>query len=210
MTSGRTVATLAARARIRELEESPEWTRAVARSSGNARCRASREIIDFSIRYGLISRETSYVAIERRETPVLGDMQLRRVPIALTSGWGGLDRSGLPCLGAPLPLRRWRRGRASRARLDSLDTAPRASAPVSYSRGSRFPSFSFRRKRRPGMAAPDDTTAAPSAAAGRSARARRITARGRVLGVVEGVCNGDRSRSPALESALKGGKLSRR
>jgi hypothetical protein len=39
----------------------------------------------------LLSRETSYVAIERRETPVVGDVQLRRVPIALTSGWGGLD-----------------------------------------------------------------------------------------------------------------------
>jgi hypothetical protein len=39
-----------------------------------------------------MSRETSFVAIERRETPVLGDVKLRRIPIALTSGWGGLDR----------------------------------------------------------------------------------------------------------------------
>jgi hypothetical protein len=40
----------------------------------------------------LVSRETSLVAIERRETPVVGNVQLRRVPIALTSGWGGLGR----------------------------------------------------------------------------------------------------------------------
>jgi len=40
----------------------------------------------------VISRETSFVAVERREMPVEGDMQLRRVPIALPVGWGGLDR----------------------------------------------------------------------------------------------------------------------
>ena len=51
----------------------------------------SREIVDLSIRYGLISRETSFVAIERREAAVTGDIQLRRIPIALTSGWGGLQ-----------------------------------------------------------------------------------------------------------------------
>jgi hypothetical protein len=38
----------------------------------------------------LISRETSFVAVERRDTPVIGDVKLRRVPIALTDGWGGL------------------------------------------------------------------------------------------------------------------------
>ena len=89
---GRTVATLAARARIRELEESPEWM--VSRGSRQRERKAtgiSREIVALSIRYGLISRETSFVAVERRETPVHGDVQLRRIPIALTSGWGGLQ-----------------------------------------------------------------------------------------------------------------------
>ena len=41
-----------------------------------------------SCRYGLMSRETSFVAVERRETPVLGDMQLRRMPIALDHRMG--------------------------------------------------------------------------------------------------------------------------
>src|SRR5207253_9217579 len=90
--AGRTVATLAARARIRELEESSEWTpprgsRQTARKA-NA---GTQEIIALSTRYGLVSRETSFVAIERRDTPVHGDIQLRRVPIALTNGWGGVD-----------------------------------------------------------------------------------------------------------------------
>jgi Ca-activated chloride channel family protein len=89
---GRTVATLAARARIRELEEGPEWieTRGSRQKDRKANV-VTQEIIALSTRYGLISRETSFVAIERRDTPVHGDIQLRRVPIALTSGWGGLD-----------------------------------------------------------------------------------------------------------------------
>jgi Ca-activated chloride channel family protein len=130
---GRTVCTLAARARIRELEESPEST--TARGSRQRERKAdgvSREIIELAVRYGLMSRETSYVAIERRETPVTGDMQLRRVPIALTSGWGGLDarapmilRAGSPAFAAPLTL-----GAPSAAMDDGLDVAMlRASAP---------------------------------------------------------------------------------
>jgi hypothetical protein len=49
-----------------------------------------QEIIELATRYGLMSRETSYVAVERRETPVEGEVQLRRIPIALTADWGGL------------------------------------------------------------------------------------------------------------------------
>ncbi len=103
---GRTVATLAARARIRELEESPEWTSARgSRQRDRKATGAASEIIELSIRYGLLSRETSFVAVERRETPVLGDMQLRRIPIALTSGWGGVEmmrgRSYGAVMGAP-------------------------------------------------------------------------------------------------------------
>ena len=90
---GKSVATLAARARIRELEEGGEWlatrgSRQKEKKSGSA----TKEIIELSVRYGLISRETSFVAVERRETPVTGDMQLRRVPIALTDGWGAIER----------------------------------------------------------------------------------------------------------------------
>ena len=90
--SGRTVATLMARTRIRDLEESPAWTTARgSRQSDRKKSGATQEIVALSTRYGLISRETSFVAIERRETPVEGEIELRRVPIALASGWGGLD-----------------------------------------------------------------------------------------------------------------------
>ena len=102
---GRTVSTLAARARIRELEESPDW--AMARGSRQHDRKAAsvtREIVALSVRYGLISRETSFVAVERRDTPVHGDIQLRRIPIALTAGWGDVQRSvvGQVAFGAPV------------------------------------------------------------------------------------------------------------
>jgi len=90
--TGRTVATLAARSRIRELEEGPEWTKTRgSRQSDRKPDRVREEIIALSTRYGVVSRETSYVAVERRDTPVQGDIQLRRVPVQLTTGWGGLE-----------------------------------------------------------------------------------------------------------------------
>jgi hypothetical protein len=92
MTAGSAVTTLAARARIRELEEGDEWLGARgSRQKDRKENAARREIVDLSVRYSLISRETSFVAIERRDTPIVGEMQLRKVPIALTSGWGGLE-----------------------------------------------------------------------------------------------------------------------
>ncbi|MES1244016.1 MAG: VIT domain-containing protein [Acidobacteriota bacterium] len=88
---GRTVATLGARARIRELEESSEWISARGSRQAHRRANAAaQEVIALGLRYGLVSRETSYVAIERRETPVIGDVKLRQIPVALTTGWGGL------------------------------------------------------------------------------------------------------------------------
>jgi hypothetical protein len=99
--SGRIIAPLAARARIRELEESGDWLAARgSRQVGRRNNRVAQEIIDLSVRHGLMSRETSFVAVERRETPVVGDIQLRRVPIALTTGWGALDHRRQPAAGA--------------------------------------------------------------------------------------------------------------
>ena len=98
------------------------------------------EIIALSIRYGLMSRETSFVAIERRDTPVIGDVKLRKVPIALTTGWGGLDDyiRRLP------PTTAWRHRNAR----DSRDGAPlvrrysraiaRSAGAVQGSAGIRF------------------------------------------------------------------------
>jgi hypothetical protein len=89
---GSVVTTLAARARIRELEESDDWISGRGSQQRERKVSTVRQqIIDIAVRHGLVSRETSYVAIERRDTPVVGPMQLRRIPIALASGWGGLQ-----------------------------------------------------------------------------------------------------------------------
>jgi Vault protein inter-alpha-trypsin domain/von Willebrand factor type A domain len=91
--SRQTVSTLAARARIRELEGGSDWLSARGSQQKDRKATSARnEIIALSLRYGLISRETSFVAIERRDTPVTGDVKLRKVPIALTTGWGGRQR----------------------------------------------------------------------------------------------------------------------
>ena len=97
-TSGTTVATLAARARIRALEESPDFL--MSRGSQQRRPRtdsATREIVDLAVRYGLASRETSFVAVEQRTTALSTEpLQLRRIPIALTHGWGDVARPRRP------------------------------------------------------------------------------------------------------------------
>jgi Ca-activated chloride channel homolog len=88
--AGTTIATLAARARIRELEEGAEWLRG-SRQRGRKDSTIRAQIVQLATKYGLVSRETSYVAVERRQTPVTDGVELRRVPVALTYGWGGAD-----------------------------------------------------------------------------------------------------------------------
>jgi len=47
------------------------------------------EIVRLGTTYSLMSRHTSFVAIEKRETPVEGEVQLRKVPVAISTGWHG-------------------------------------------------------------------------------------------------------------------------
>jgi Ca-activated chloride channel homolog len=103
---GNSIAPLAARKLIRELEESPEWLESRGSRQGRRKeSRAKAEIVRLATSYKLASRETSFVAIERRATPVEGEAQLRRIPVALTSGWGGADElqfGGPAMLHAPM------------------------------------------------------------------------------------------------------------
>jgi Ca-activated chloride channel family protein len=99
--AGSLIATLAARTMIRDLEEgaSPLHDRRGSLQERGGKDRVKAEIVRLGVSYGLCSRETSFVAVEKRETPVAGGAQLRRVPVALTSGWGGL--AGGPSHRAP-------------------------------------------------------------------------------------------------------------
>jgi Ca-activated chloride channel family protein len=124
--------TLAARARIRELEEGSEWLSARGSQQRDRKVSSARnEIVALSLRYGVLSRETSFVAVERRDTPVLEGVKLRKVPIALTTGWGGLPRPAIPT--------------ALRLRVDAYETAaPPGRPPI-----------------RPGSAAPGSARSTP-------------------------------------------------
>lgn len=93
---GRLVGTLAARALIRDLEEgmSPLHDRHGSLQERRHGDSVKDRIVRLALEFGLASRETSFVAVDRRAAPLEGDARLRRVPVALTRGWGGLDEPG--------------------------------------------------------------------------------------------------------------------
>ena len=63
---GRTVPTPAARGRLRELEESPQWTQRRGSLQSRGASDVTAEIVALAKRYTLMSRETSFVAVEQR------------------------------------------------------------------------------------------------------------------------------------------------
>ena len=102
--SGDQLVTLAARALVRDLEEgtSPLHSRKGSRQErgGKRDDRVKAEIVRLGTEYGLATRETSFVAVEHRATPLGEEAVLRKVPVALTRGWGDLP-ADLQCLSAP-------------------------------------------------------------------------------------------------------------
>lgn len=97
---GRTLGRLCARAAIRALEDgtSPLHDGQGSRQTGRHEARVRAAILDLALEAGLASSATSFVAVETREGQErTAPAALRRVPVALTHGWGGTDR---PC---PLP-----------------------------------------------------------------------------------------------------------
>ena len=110
---GTTVGVLAARAKIRELEEGAAWSSdRGSRQRERRQDRAVNEIVRLATEFGLSSRETSWVIVEKRDVPLTQEASLRRVPIAITNGWGGRDTDTAQIgnvlasirLGGPLPL----------------------------------------------------------------------------------------------------------
>jgi Ca-activated chloride channel family protein len=97
--SGEMLATLAARTAIRDLEEGTSALHEGGRGSaqrGRREERIKKEIITLATAYGLASRQTSFVAVEVREgAEGQPAAELRRVPVALTHGWGGIRRHDL-------------------------------------------------------------------------------------------------------------------
>jgi len=91
---GDLLATLAARAAIRDLEEGTSALQGSGRGSAQRGRREERirtEIVALATAYRLASSETSFVAVEQREgAEGQPAAELRQVPVSLTYGWGGI------------------------------------------------------------------------------------------------------------------------
>jgi hypothetical protein len=95
---GTLVSTLWARRAIRDLEEGCSRLHA-GRGSRQKRAtaalekRVKAEVVRLGVAHGLLSRYTSFVAVEEREAPVQGELRVRKVPVAVSSGWHGIGAS---------------------------------------------------------------------------------------------------------------------
>jgi hypothetical protein len=80
-----------ARAKIHELEES-EIAGIGSQQFDRKEAKIKESIINLSKTYGIISRETSFVAVEQRseKEKTTGELVLRKVPLLLTRGWGNI------------------------------------------------------------------------------------------------------------------------
>ena len=85
-----------ARETIREIEEGRNVA-AGSRQQERRKEKSRQEIIALSRQYGIVSSETSYVGIEKRADADRSteEMELRKVPVMLTAGWGGVSSSGV-------------------------------------------------------------------------------------------------------------------
>jgi Ca-activated chloride channel family protein len=98
LTEGTLLGTLWARRTIRDLEEGRS---ALHPRRGSQQVRAvdlkdekvKAEIVSLGTAFCLVSRHTSFVAVEERETPTEGQAQLRKIPVAITRGWHGLGQA---------------------------------------------------------------------------------------------------------------------
>jgi Ca-activated chloride channel family protein len=99
--AGRAVASLWARTRIEQLEDGTVARRGSAQSRRSVDSGA--EVRALALEYQLASSETSWVAVDVREGAQVSTepVQLRRVPLAVTSGWGG---GGPPPSGSHAPM----------------------------------------------------------------------------------------------------------
>ncbi len=93
---GGPVPILWAREMIRHLEETGGSARGSQQRRKSKEDRTRQRIVELGTGYGLMSSATSYVAVEERsaEEKTLEQAELRKIPIALTVGWGGMGGIG--------------------------------------------------------------------------------------------------------------------
>jgi Ca-activated chloride channel family protein len=85
---------LMARKAIQELEEGRGAARGSAQANRKENVQRTR-ILELALRYQLISSATSFVAVEERADGAQAQQaELRRIPVALTKGWGQGEAAG--------------------------------------------------------------------------------------------------------------------
>jgi Mg-chelatase subunit ChlD len=74
------------------------WARGRVRDLEAPAADGKERLVELAMRYGLMSSATSYVVVQEREDAETAERaELRRIPVSLTKGWGGLARrSGGP------------------------------------------------------------------------------------------------------------------
>jgi Ca-activated chloride channel family protein len=173
-TAGGPIPILWARERIRELDDERETRRGSQQRRPESDDARRRKLIELGTRYGLLSSVTSYVAVEERAPSERTDRpaELRRIPVALTTGWGGVGLRGgvghggqhvnMTFGGRPSP-RTGARGMAYPAPAAAMAPPPmRAGGPPPPMRPAAAPLSSSRR----GLHAPPAPQAGPAKGAG--------------------------------------------
>jgi Ca-activated chloride channel family protein len=82
-----------ARELIRELEDR-DGRPGSSQQRPEAETSRQKRLVELGLRYGLLSSATSFVAVEERSSTdqVTSPAELRRIPVALTNGWGEQSR----------------------------------------------------------------------------------------------------------------------
>jgi Ca-activated chloride channel family protein len=112
---------LLAREAIRELEDRLLGCRWGSPPQKERELKA--QILSLSRRYGLLSSLTSFLVVAERPAEEAGEMALRRIPVALTQGWGGLEAARLYYNFKPCYLLRY-------ASFDPFAAVPRVSGKI--------------------------------------------------------------------------------
>jgi hypothetical protein len=142
---GKLIGTLAAKALLRDLEEGSSYLHgrgSLQERGGNDRVK--NEAVRIGVKYGLTSRWTSFVAVEKRESKVEGPLELRRIPVALTRDWGGLNAHRGPHFTFAVPAASaldtgsFVLGAAAPDEVDASEKAIRSSASAAPTLGSRL------------------------------------------------------------------------
>ncbi len=144
-----------AREKIRDLEERAQGGSG-SRQTERSGQKMNDDIIEISKRYGVISRETSFIGVEKRQESEqsTSEIVLRKVPVILTKGWGGLFKAA-SCYSIQNNVT-FNRMAGNAFRAYNIDATPRFSRIHKGDYRKNEAKFSIARRRYPPLLSPED------------------------------------------------------